>query len=62
MEGTEGEKAVDISKLRAETGYVTYDLGLGNTGATQSSITYISGEKGILKHSPCLIFNPDFLF
>jgi citrate synthase len=50
MEGTEGEKAVDISKLRAETGYVTYDLGLGNTGATQSSITYISGEKGILKH------------
>jgi citrate synthase len=50
MEGTEGEKAVDISKLRAQTGYVTYDLGLGNTGATQSSITYISGEKGILKH------------
>lgn len=50
FEGTEGEKAIDISSLRAETGYITYDNGLGNTGACVSDITYISGEKGILKH------------
>lgn len=50
IEGTEGEKAVDISKLRAQTGYITYDLGLGNTGSCLSEITFISGEKGILKH------------
>lgn len=50
IEGTEGEKAVDISALRAKTGYITYDLGLGNTGACLSEITFISGEKGILKH------------
>jgi citrate synthase len=50
IEGTEGEKAVDISKLRAETGYVTFDNGLGNTGACTSDISFIDGEKGILKH------------
>jgi citrate synthase len=50
FEGTEGEKALDISKLRAQTGYITYDNGLGNTGACISEITFISGEKGILKH------------
>ena len=50
IEGTEGEKAIDISKLRASTGFITYDLGLGNTGSCQSDITFISGEKGILKH------------
>jgi citrate synthase len=48
--GTEGEKAVDISKLRAETGFVTYDNGLGNTGACKSAVSFISGEKGILRH------------
>jgi citrate synthase len=50
IEGSEGEKAVDISKLRAQTGYITYDNGLGNTGACLSEITFIDGEKGILKH------------
>lgn len=50
IEGTEGERAVDISKLRSETGFITYDNGLGNTGACLSEITFISGEKGILKH------------
>lgn len=50
LEGTEGERAVDISKLRAETGFITYDNGLGNTGACLSNITFINGEKGILKH------------
>ncbi len=48
--GTEAEKAVDISKLRAETGYITFDEGFGNTGSCQSAITYIDGEQGILRY------------
>jgi len=48
--GSEGEKAVDISKLRSETGYVTLDHGYGNTGSCQSDITFIDGEKGILRY------------
>ncbi len=48
--GTENEHAVDIMKLRAETGYITLDNGFGNTGACRSSITYIDGEKGILRY------------
>jgi citrate synthase len=50
VEGTEGEKAVDISKLRAQSGFVTLDPGYGNTGACTSQITFIDGEKGVLKH------------
>jgi len=50
MTGTEGEKAIDIRKLRAETGYVCYDQGYGNTGSCESAITYLDGEKGILRH------------
>jgi citrate synthase len=57
FEGTEGEKAIDISKLRAQTGYITYDNGLGNTGACLSNITFIDGEKGILKHRGYTIEN-----
>ncbi len=48
--GTENEHAVDISKLRAETGYITLDSGFGNTGACESAITYIDGDKGILRY------------
>ena len=48
--GTEGEKAIDITKLRAETGYVTLDSGYMNTGACTSSITFLDGEQGILKY------------
>lgn len=48
--GTEGEKAIDISKLRNETGYITYDDGFGNTGSCQSKITFIDGEAGILRY------------
>jgi citrate synthase len=48
--GTEGEKAIDITKLRAETGYITLDDGYGNTGSCQSAITFIDGEKGILRY------------
>ena len=48
--GTEGEKAIDISKLRDETGYITLDTGYKNTGATKSAITFLDGEEGILKY------------
>lgn len=48
--GSEGEKAIDITKLRAETGHVTLDTGYMNTGACTSAITFLDGEKGILKY------------
>ena len=48
--GSENEHAIDISKLRAQTGYITLDVGYGNTGACQSAITYIDGDKGILRY------------
>jgi citrate synthase len=48
--GSEQEKAIDISKLRSETGYVALDPGYGNTGSCLSKITYIDGEKGILRY------------
>jgi citrate synthase len=48
--GTEGEKAVDISSLRANTGYITLDEGYGNTGSCISKITFIDGDKGILRY------------
>ncbi len=48
--GTENEKAIDISKLRDQSGYVTLDLGYKNTGATKSAITFLDGEQGILRY------------
>lgn len=48
--GSEGEKAVDIGKLRAETGYITFDDGFGNTGSCLSKITFIDGEVGVLRY------------
>ncbi len=48
--GTENEKAIDIGKLREETGVITLDTGFKNTGATQSAITFLDGEKGILQY------------
>lgn len=48
--GSEGEKAIDISNLRNETGYITFDPSFGNTGTCRSEITYIDGEKGILRY------------
>jgi citrate synthase len=48
--GTEDEKAIDISALRAESGYITLDSGYKNTGATKSAITFLDGEKGILSY------------
>ncbi len=47
---TEGEKAIDIAKLRASTGYITMDPGFGNTGSCKSAITYLDGDKGILRY------------
>ncbi len=48
--GSENETAIDISTLRAKTGLVTLDYGYKNTGATKSDITYLDGEKGILRY------------
>ncbi len=48
--GTENEPSVDISKLRAETGYVTLDDGYGNTGSCESAVTFIDGDAGILRY------------
>ncbi|MGE0869802.1 MAG: citrate synthase [Kofleriaceae bacterium] len=48
--GSENEHAIDIRSLRNETGYVTLDAGYMNTGSTTSAITYLDGEKGILRY------------
>jgi citrate synthase len=48
--GTEQEMAIDISKLRGDTGFITLDEGYVNTGSTTSSITYLDGEQGILRY------------
>ncbi len=48
--GTENEPSVDVSKLRAQTGYITLDDGYGNTGSCLSDITFIDGDQGILRY------------
>ncbi|SLM32473.1 Citrate synthase 1 [Desulfamplus magnetovallimortis] len=48
--GSEGEKAIDIRSLRQETGHITFDPGFANTGSCQSAITFMDGEKGILRY------------
>ncbi|HBL27064.1 MAG TPA: citrate (Si)-synthase, partial [Acidobacteria bacterium] len=48
--GSEGETGLDIMQLRAKTGAITLDQGYGNTGACESSITFIDGERGILRY------------
>ena len=50
ISGTENESAVDITSLRNETGYITIDPGYANTGSCVSNITFIDGEKGILRY------------
>ncbi|HEX7172080.1 MAG TPA: citrate synthase [Candidatus Limnocylindria bacterium] len=50
VEGTEGDDALDIGKLRSETGLITLDPGYGNTGACTSAITFLDGEEGILRY------------
>jgi len=49
-QSTEGDSGFDISKLRNETGLVTFDPGYTSTGSTESKITFINGEEGILRH------------
>jgi len=49
--GSEGEVAIDIRQLRAKTGAITYDPGLGNTGACLSKITFLDGEQGVLRYA-----------
>jgi len=48
--GTENDRAIDISKLLKETGHITLDEGYANTGATTSAITYLDGDRGILRY------------
>jgi citrate synthase len=48
--GSEGERAIDIQKLRDETGLITLDPGYANTGSCRSAITFIDGEKGVLRY------------
>ena len=48
--GSENEKAIDTRTLRAESGYVTFDEGYGNTGSCLSEITFVNGEQGVLRH------------
>ncbi len=50
VKGTENEVGIDISKLRGQTGAITLDNGFGNTGSCSSAITYLDGEKGILRY------------
>ena len=50
IEGSEGEKAVDISRLRSASGAITLDSGYANTGSCTSAITFIDGEKGVLRY------------
>ena len=50
IEGSENEKAIDISNLRKEAGLITLDKGFKNTGSTESSITFLDGESGILRY------------
>ncbi|NUM56274.1 MAG: citrate synthase [Candidatus Hydrogenedentes bacterium] len=48
--GTENEAAIDFTQLRAQTGAITYDPGYGNTGSCRSAITFIDGDKGVLRY------------
>ncbi len=50
LEGSEGERGIDFTSLRSQTGVISMDPGFGNTGSCNSSITYIDGEKGILRY------------
>ena len=50
LEGSEGERAIDIGKLREQTGLITLDPAFKNTGSCASAVTFIDGERGILRH------------
>ena len=65
LTGSENEKAIDISNLRKKTGYITLDPGFANTGVCESNISYIDGERGILRYRGFpieeLAENPSFI-
>ena len=48
--GTENEEGIDISKLRSDSALITLDRGFKNTGSTESAITFLDGEKGVLRY------------
>jgi citrate synthase len=50
VHGTDGDDAIDIGKLRSQTGLITLDPGYGNTGAATSAITFLDGEAGVLRY------------
>ncbi len=50
VEGSEGERALDISSLRQQTGLIALDPGFGNTGSCRSAVTFVDGERGILRY------------
>ena len=50
LKGTESEKAVDISLLRKQSKFITFDDGYGNTGSCESKVTFIDGDQGILRY------------
>lgn len=50
FEGTEGERAIDLSNLRDQTGFVAYDPGYSSTASCKSNITFVDGDKGILRY------------
>ena len=50
VEGSKNEKALDISRLRSDSGLITLDKGFKNTGSTKSAITFLNGEEGILRY------------
>jgi len=50
VEGSEGERALDISELRRQTGLIALDPGFGNTGSCRSAVTFVDGERGILRY------------
>jgi len=50
VKGTEDEKGIDVTQLRSKTSHITFDPSYGNTGSCSSEITYINGEKGILRY------------
>ncbi len=48
--GSEGERAIDITRLRERTGLITHDPGFANTGCCRSAITFVDGERGVLRY------------
>src|SRR5262245_51699041 len=50
VEGSEGERAIDVTGLRQHTGLITYDPGYANTGSCKSAVAFIDGERGILHY------------